>query len=243
MDRTSYKARFIPQQMATGIPSPPFQDIYPVRLYNGSYLELPIQPLPGGEQAIALLMSNQTTFEVEQAITPLLTELARPFEPEMIVGIPTMGLDYARSVAKALRLTQYVALGTSCKFWYDKELSVAVESITSPGQKKFLYIDPALVERVAGKRTLIVDDVVSTGGTMIAAIQLLNKVGVNVAGLVVALTEGSDWKSNLQTLSSDWANRVRSLGHIPLFQRQETGWISIPATEAPQGTEGSLLQN
>lgn len=239
MNRTSYNARLIPQQAATKS-EPPFQDVYPVRLYDGSYLELPIQPLPGGETAIALLMSNQTPFEVEQALTLLLTELARTFEPEMIVGIPTMGLDYARSVAKALGLAQYVALGTSCKFWYDEELAIAVESMTSSGHKN-LYIDPALVERVAGKRALIIDDVISTGGTMTAAIQLLHQVGANVAGLVVVLTEGNDWKSRLQ-ISSDWANRVHSLGHIPLFQRQETGWIPIPATEIPVQMTKSFLQ-
>ncbi|MBE9079201.1 hypothetical protein IQ241_18170 [Romeria aff. gracilis LEGE 07310] len=83
--------------------------------------------------AIALLMSNQTPFEVEQGLTPLLTELAREAAPEAIVGVPTLGLDYARQVARSLNFPHYVALGNSRKFWYDDSLSVPVESVTSPG--------------------------------------------------------------------------------------------------------------
>jgi hypothetical protein len=40
-------------------------------------------------------LSNQTPFTVEQALAPLLSELADGFAPEAIVGIPTLGLDYA----------------------------------------------------------------------------------------------------------------------------------------------------
>ncbi|MGJ3245339.1 MAG: phosphoribosyltransferase family protein [Elainellaceae cyanobacterium] len=147
-----------------------------------------------------------------------------------IVGIPTLGLDYARAVAKAIGLPSYVALGNSRKFWYDDELAVPVESVTSPGTKKLLYIDPGLVGRVAGQRTILIDDVINTGGTA-AAIQLLRKVGAEVVALVVVLTEGHDWKARLQAAEFDWAQHVHRIGHIPLFQKTETGWVPIPETE------------
>jgi hypothetical protein len=90
-----------------------------------------LQPLPGGEQAIALLMSNQTPFVVEQELSLLLTKLAAEFSAEVIVGMPTHGLDYARIVAHNLGFSEYVALGNSRKFWYSDELSVPVRSVTS----------------------------------------------------------------------------------------------------------------
>ena len=115
------------------VAAPPYRDRYPVTLVSGARLMLPIRPLPDGREAIALLMSNQTPFAVEAELGSGLTQLAAGFAPEAIVGIPTLGLDYARLVARGLGLRDYVALGNSRKFWYDDALSVPVHSVTSPG--------------------------------------------------------------------------------------------------------------
>ena len=206
---------------------PPYVDNYPVTLSNGTRLHLPLQALPDGEQAIALLMSNQTPFAVEQEIADLLTRLAAEFTAEVIVGIPTLGLDYARIVARYLGFPDYVALGNSRKFWYSDPLSVPVRSVTSPGVSKRLYLDPTLVERLAGKRALIVDDVINTGGSAAAAIELLQSVGTLVIGLCVVLTEGEAWKKALANFAPDWPGRVRSLGRLPLFQKTAAGWVPM----------------
>ena len=42
-------------------------------------------------------------------------------------------------------------------------------SSTSPTQRKSLYLDPALHSRVAGKRVGLVDDVINTGASAVAA--------------------------------------------------------------------------
>jgi adenine/guanine phosphoribosyltransferase-like PRPP-binding protein len=160
-----------------------------------------------------------------------LAQLARPFAPEVIVGIPTLGLDYARLVARALGFAQYAALGNTRKFWYSDKLSVPVHSVTSPGANKRLYIDPAIVDRVAGKRTLIVDDVINTGGSAAAAIELLVGAGANVVGLGVVLIEGDAWKPVLASFSPSWPDRVRGLGTIPIFRRGSAGWYPM---ESPQ---------
>jgi adenine/guanine phosphoribosyltransferase-like PRPP-binding protein len=204
---------------------PPYQDSYPVSLCNGARLHLPLQPLPDGRRAIALLMSNQCPFEVEQELGGLLSGVAAEFSPEAVVGVPTLGLDYARIVARDLGLPDYVALGISRKFWYTEVLSVPVRSVTSPGANKRLYLDPMLVGRVAGKRTLIVDDVISTGESAAAAIGLLQSAGAQVIGLCVALIEGEAWREPLTGLAADWPGRVRGLGRIPIFRSTEDGWM------------------
>jgi len=224
MPRTNYHVS-ITSAPDSGASHPSYRDCYPVTLCNGTSLNLPIQPLPGGEQAIALLMSNQTPFEVEKELGSLLTQLAAEFSAEVIVGIPTLGLDYARLVARDLGFPHYVALGNSRKFWYSDELSVPVHSVTSPGADKKLYLDPMLVERVAGKRTLIVDDVINTGGSAAAAIELLQTAGAVVIGLCVILIEGEAWKERLADFSPDWPHRVRGLGRIPIFRRTTDGWV------------------
>jgi adenine/guanine phosphoribosyltransferase-like PRPP-binding protein len=230
MARTTYQVSLTsPSQ--SGFASPPFQESYPVRLFDGSLLELPIQPLPGGERAIALLMSNQTQFSVEDRLITLLAQLARPFAPEVIVGIPTLGLDYARLVARALGFTQYAALGNTRKFWYNDKLSVPVHSVTSPGANKRLYIDPAIVDRVAGKRTLIVDDVINTGGSAAAAIELLAAAGATVVGLGVVLIEGDAWKPLLTSFSPSWPDKVKGLGTIPIFRKGPGGWFPMETAQ------------
>jgi adenine/guanine phosphoribosyltransferase-like PRPP-binding protein len=206
---------------------PPYTDVFPVALSDGTHVELPIEPLPGGEQAIVLLMSNQTPFVVEQKLAALLTEAVREFKAEVVVGIPTMGLDYARLVAANLGFPHYVALGNSRKFWYEDELSVPVSSITSPGAKKKLYIDPALVARVKGKRTLLIDDVIATGGSAFAGINLLQKAGADVVGLGFVFSEEDPWKAMLATFGPDWPDRVRVIGKIPRLVKVQGGWAPL----------------
>jgi adenine/guanine phosphoribosyltransferase-like PRPP-binding protein len=224
MTRTNYHVS-ITSVSGRDAPHPPYRDTYPVTLCNGAQLNLPIQPLPGGREAIALLMSNQTSFEVENELGSLMCKLAAEFSPEVIVGIPTLGLDYARLVARDLGFSDYVALGNSRKFWYSDQLSVPVHSVTSPGANKKLYLDPMLVERVAGKRVLVVDDVINTGGSAAAAIDLLQSAGAFVIGLCVVLIEGEAWKEALIPFSPDWPSRVRGLGRIPMFNSSAAGWI------------------
>lgn len=227
MPRTHYHVSLTDTPGARA-PEPPYADTYPVSLVNGALLHLPLQPLPGGNEAIALLMSNQTPFAVEAQLGALLSRLAQPLAAEAIVGIPTLGLDYARLVARDLGFADYVALGNSRKFWYRDDLSVPVHSVTSPGTDKRLYLDPMLVERVAGKRTLIIDDVINTGGSAAAAIELLLRAGADIIGLCVILIEGDSWAKPLRSFGADWPSRVHGLGRIPIFSRTATGWVPIP---------------
>lgn len=218
-----YDARWLSANASPPSAQESFDTHYPVRLADGSVLELPIRALPGGDRAIALLMSNQTPFAVEDALLPLLARQARQLAPQAIVGVPTMGLDYARRVARELDHAHYAALGLSRKFWYDEALSERLFSSTSPGQKKSIYLDPALVSRVKGQRVLLVDDVINTGVSAAAAIRLLQRAGAEVTGLLVVLTEGHAWRDTLRQLDADWPGRVHSIGHIPLFSRTPEG--------------------
>lgn len=203
-----------------------------MRLADGCHLSLPLTPLPGGERAVALLMSNQTSFEVERNIVERMSEKARAAAPEVVVGIPTLGLAYARPVAEAIGLADFVALGHSRKFWYDDALSEPVVSSTSPDQSKRLYLDPALLARVHDRRVVIIDDVLNTGNTMAAALRLLMKAQASVAAIVAVLTEGWDWHAKLAEMDPAIPGLVRALGHIPLFARSDAGWTPLPDTEA-----------
>lgn len=223
---STYEARFFPAGHAFETSAAR----HAVRLNDGSHLELPLRALPTGDKAIALLMTNQCDFAVEDALAPLMVEAAQSFAPDVIAAVPTMGLDYGRLVARGLGHAHYVALGHSRKFWYDESLSETTTSSTSTKGKQ-VFLDPALVTRVQGKRVVLVDDVINTGVSAVSAIRLLQRAGAEVVGMVNVLSEGHAWRAVVNTLGANWEQRVKTLGHIPMFDADgQGGWTPIADT-------------
>ncbi|HHP7244999.1 MAG TPA: phosphoribosyltransferase [Elainellaceae cyanobacterium] len=234
IDNGYYRERVIPAGELPEFPDPPYQGAFPCRLPDGNYLELPFLPLPPDfKTAIAFLCSNQTSFAVEECLSTHMAAIAAELTPDVVVGMPTLGMVYASSVAKKLGHDRYVPLGYSRKFWYDDELSVPVRSITSPIKPKTVYIDPKLLERLDGKRVLLVEDVISTGGTISAELQLMEKVGANVVGIVAAVKETNVWVDKLRAIAPKWVDLVRAPIKCPLFQRVEHGWSPVEGTYPP----------
>ncbi|MEO1741727.1 MAG: phosphoribosyltransferase, partial [Cyanobacteria bacterium J06629_9] len=178
--------------------------------------------------------SNQTSFAVEDILSTHMATIARSLEPEVVVGMPTLGMVYASSVAEKLGHERYVPLGYSRKFWYEEELSVPVRSITSPIKPKTVYIDPKLLERLHGKRVLLVEDVISTGGTVFAELQLMAKIEANVVGIVTAVKETNAWVQKLREVAPHWPAQVHAPIECPLFQKVEGGWNPVEGTYPSQ---------
>jgi adenine/guanine phosphoribosyltransferase-like PRPP-binding protein len=205
------------------ISGPPFTDRFAVRMPDGRYLSLPLRVLPGdGDRAVASLLVNHASFAVADALAEAMTALTGPLRPEVIVGLPTLGLAVAPGVARHLGFSNYVPLGTSRKFWYRDELSVEVSSITSPGAGKRLYLDPNLGPRLAGRRVILVDDVVSRGTSLAAARRLMSLAVVNVVGAVVAMAQTDAWREPLAGLD------LRAVFATPGFARRADGWWPLP---------------
>jgi adenine/guanine phosphoribosyltransferase-like PRPP-binding protein len=195
-------------------PGPPYGDRFSVELAPGQFLTLPIRPLPDGQTAVASLIANQASFTVIDALTVRMVRLAAPLRPEVVVGLPTLGLAFAPGVARGLGHANFVPLGYSRKFWYQEAMSVPIRSITTPGDGKRLYVDPLILPRLAGRRVVVVDDVASTGASLAAVAALLGGLGVEIAGCVVAMRQGA----------SAMAVPVRSVFQTPRFERRADGW-------------------
>src|SRR6202789_2149964 len=125
---------------------------YPARFADGRILLLPIRALPDGKHALASLIINQASFTVVDALAMSLAQKLAAFAPDIIVGLPTLGLTLASAVAQKLGHTRYVPLGNSAKFWYSDKLSVPLSSVTTPDQHKRLFIDPRMIPLLAGRR-------------------------------------------------------------------------------------------
>jgi len=109
--------------------------------------------------------------------------LLRPHKPDMLAGIESRGFLLAAPLALALG-TGFVMLrkkgklpGTTVRHTYALEYGTDTIEIQNDAVEK-------------GKRVVLVDDLLATGGTMAAAITLLEQVGavVPAAACVIELT-------------------------------------------------------
>lgn len=205
-----------------------YQYGYPTRLPDGRYLMLPIRRRPDDPaRAVASLIPNQASFDVVDALVGFMTSLAAPLQPDIIAGMPTLGLALAPPVAQRLGHSLFAPLGYSRKFWYEDELSQPVSSITSPDESKTVYLDPNLVPRLRGKRVVLVDDTISSGTTAMAVLRLLEQAGANAVGLVFAMSQGNAWKS---ALDPAWRDKVHFVFQSPYLDLTPEGWIINPAS-------------
>jgi adenine/guanine phosphoribosyltransferase-like PRPP-binding protein len=193
---------------------------YPATFPDGRQLLLPIRVLPDGDHAVASLIVNQASFVVEDALADAMADLLRADEPDVIVGVPTLGLPLAHAVARRLGHDRMVALGTSRKFWYVDDLAEPLSSITTPGQGKAIYLDPRMLPVLADRRIAVVDDVVSSGRSMEAVLRLLGKAGLRPVAIVTAMLQSDRWRGRL---GADDAALVRAPLRSPLFARTPAG--------------------
>jgi adenine/guanine phosphoribosyltransferase-like PRPP-binding protein len=203
--------------------APPWCQDVPVRLPDGRVLRLPIRPRPGTpDRAVASLIANQAGFDVVDALVDAMVAQVRPWQPEAIIGLPTLGMVFAGPIARALGHARWVPLGYSRKYWYDEALSAEVSSITSPGAAKRLYVDPNQLPLLTqGRRVVLVDDAVSTGTTLLRAWDLLERCGADVLGAAVAMRQGTAWHA---ALGAARAARVRGVFDTALLRRSAQGW-------------------
>ncbi|MGV1917991.1 phosphoribosyltransferase [Rhizobium sp. 22-785-1] len=197
---------------------------YPVTLDDGRQLRLPIRPLSDGAHALASLIINQASFEVLGVLADDLAAKLKVFEPDVVVGLPTLGLTLASEVARRLGHSRYVPLGTSRKFWYLDALSVPMSSITTQ-QEKRLYVDPRMLPLLQGRRVALIDDVISSGTSIIAGLSLLGASGIEPVVVGAAMLQSERWREALEKLDQKWPPRVRTAFSTPLLQKEGEGWI------------------
>ena len=227
----SYAARILPAASFPTPPAPPYQDRVPVRLPDGDWLDLPLLTLPPDhDTAIAYLCLNQTGFAVEDRLADAVADMVRPLRADIVVGMPTLGTVLASAVARRLGHPDYVPLSYSRKFWYSDEMSTEVISITSPGKPKTVFLDPRLLERLEGRRVLLVEDVISTGGTVAGELDLMRRIGADVVGIAVAIKETRVWIERLAAIDSRLPGMVHGPVSYSLFRRTSEGWMPDAAT-------------
>ncbi|PQE32708.1 hypothetical protein CJF32_00008302 [Rutstroemia sp. NJR-2017a WRK4] len=224
---TSYWQTIIPKSSLSSLPyrtEPPYQFSYPASLTGSTALLLPIRPLGTDtkSRAVASLALPHASNTVVGELARIVAEKARPFHPDVVVGLPTGGLVIAPFVAGYLGFNRHVPFGYTRKPWFDDSLSLSISCIFTEGTPPCIYLDPNLLELVKGKRVLVVDDVISSGSIMKDTLKFLEGLEMNVVCVAVGMLQGSEWR---KVLDEDTVKKIVSAIESPLLKAVKDGWV------------------
>lgn len=141
---------------------------------------------------------------------------------ELLKLVPAEDYDYlltaeAKSIplihemARQSGASKYFIARKGPKAYMPDPIHVEDQSITTTGTQR-LYLGRDDANLIRGKRILIIDDVISTGGSLLAMESLVKLAGGTVAGRIAVLAEG-----DAQTRAD-----IQFLAPLPLFNADGT---------------------
>ena len=151
----------------------------------GLMRELPIVQI-ADNMAIAsfvLLGDSQLVIKAASELKPQLPEV------DYLITAEAKGIPLVQELARLLGMDRYFVARKSIKPYMVNPFVTEVYSITTQ-KKQILCLDEVEANMIAGKRVLIVDDVISTGESLKAMEALVKKAGGIVAGKAAILAEG-----------------------------------------------------
>jgi len=110
-------------------------------------------------------------------------------EHDVLITAESKGIPLICEMARMQGNRRYVLARKAPKLYMKDVFSAEVRSITTD-HKQTLYLDGKDAEYMKGKRIVIVDDVISTGESLHALEELVNKAGGNIVGRMAILAEG-----------------------------------------------------
>lgn len=121
----------------------------------------------------------------ERSATELLKKCP---EHDIIITAEAKGIPLCYEMARQ-GCRHYVVARKGVKLYMRNPIHVEVKSITT-AHLQHLYLSEEEYQNLQGKRVLIVDDVISTGESLIAIEALVEKAGGNIVGRACVLAEG-----------------------------------------------------
>ena len=115
--------------------------------------------------------------------------LAKAPAYDYIITAEAKGIPLAHEMARQSGAAKYFLARKAPKLYMTGVFESSVKSITT-AKEQTLYLDTADAALMKGKRILIVDDVISTGESLLALEKLVEKAGGIIAGRMAVLAEG-----------------------------------------------------
>ena len=141
-------------------------------------------PINKNLQIAAFIMFNDTEI-TEAAAAELLKKVP---EYDIIMTAECKGIPLAYEMARQAK-KPYIVARKKPKLYMKEIISTDADSITTAGMQS-LCIGSNDIEVIRGKRVLIVDDVISTGGSLKAIEALVSAAGGVLVGKAAVLAEG-----------------------------------------------------
>ena len=203
---------------------------YPMHV-AGLTRELPICKVNDELYIGAFIMFGDA--ELTVACAEALLKLAKDIEYDYLFTAEAKSIPLIHEMARQSGAKKYFIARKGPKVYMPDPISVDDQSITTLSlQRLYLGSDDAALIR--GKKILIVDDVISTGGSLKAMEALVEKSGGTVAGRMAVLAEGGAAERH----------DIKFLEKLPVFNADGTvkyaqsayltGWIVISLAPAGQ---------
>ncbi|MGN0878823.1 MAG: phosphoribosyltransferase family protein [Oligosphaeraceae bacterium] len=168
--------------------------------------ELPLVDIGNRFRIYSFDLTGETRWNAAAADS--LAQKLNPFDFAAILTVQTKSCGLAQALATRLHMDHFLEVRKSRKPLMQDPVGVTVNSITTTHQQE-LWLGREKFTPFIGQRICFLDDVVSTGGTAHAVLELAHKIGIDIAVIACVLTEGTRW-TEFQGIP------VVSLDHIPL---------------------------
>ena len=154
--------------------------------------------------SFVILGDAELTHEAARLLAPLL-----PTDFDALVTMESKGIPLAHELALLTKHPRYFVIRKGVKAYMHNPYVTPVQAITT-SEPQQLVLDGADAHALKGQRVILVDDVISTGGSLKAGAQLLKECGATVITQAAILAEG------------DAVNRtdITYLKPLPLFNKK-----------------------
>ncbi len=181
---------------------------YPITV-AGLKRDLPICKVTDGLYIAAFICFGDA--ELTEACARDMLKLVDPDSYDYMFTAEAKSIPLIHEMARQSGAKKYFIARKGPKAYMPDPIHVDDQSITTAGLQK-LYLGRDDADLIRGKRILLMDDVISTGGSLRAMEALVNEAGGTVTGRVAVLAEG------------DSAKRmdIKFLAPLPLFNEDGT---------------------
>lgn len=167
-------------------------------------IELPLMDLGNDFYIYSFDMTGESQWNRHAA--KALKEKLAGYNYEGFVTVQTKSSGLCQELARDM--DSYLELRKAYKSFMKEPKHVLVDSITTQGKQE-LWIGKEKYEQFQGKKLCFIDDVVSTGGTVDAALIMAEEIGFEISVIACVLTEGEE-RTHYKGIP------LISLGNIPL---------------------------
>ena len=181
---------------------------YPIEI-AGLHRELPLCKIGEDLYIAAFILFGDA--ELTEACARECLKLVPPEEYDYLMTAEAKGIPLVHEMARQSGARKYFVARKGPKAYMPNPLRVEDRSITTDGVQ-ILYLGSDDAALIRGKRILIVDDVISRGGSIHALEELVKLAGGAVAGRVTIMAEGAAGKRE----------DIRFLASMPLFHADGT---------------------